>query len=377
LTGSFPALSLDGVAQGREASVAVASVGTVRRLAVVADDLTGAADAAAPFAAHGLTVAVALGAELPDADVVALNTDNRGRPAVDARARTHQAVRRVRDAELLFVKIDSTLRGQVRADVEGALAAWEAAVAVATPAFPAQGRVVRDGALLVHGEPTVPQVAALFPDGVEVVDAETHDDLLAVARRLAGGPSVVIGSGGLSRALAEVLPGAPRSRTADFRPPEQQYGSKVRGVLVVAGTPHPVTRAQLASLDGVVVTSADAAVDALRAGKRAVLTCEPAGPVEAESPAAVALAAGLATAAVAVLDAVPGTGLVLTGGATALAVAGALGATELRLHGEVGAGLPIGVLVAGPRRVPVVTKSGGFGAPDALTRAAEALEACA
>jgi uncharacterized protein YgbK (DUF1537 family) len=377
LTGFPRAFSLGGVAQGREASVAVASVGTVRRLAVVADDLTGAADAAAPFAAHGFTVAVALGAELPDADVVALSTDNRGRPAAEARERAHRAVGRVRGAERLFVKIDSTLRGQVRADVEGALAAWGAATAVAAPAFPAQGRVVRDGTLLVHGEATVPQVAALFPDGVEVVDAESHDDLLAVAHRLADATTVAIGSGGLSRALADVLPPAPRRPTADLPAPAPQHGSPVRPVLVVVGSPHPVTRAQLAALDAVAVTSAEAAGEAVRAGRRAVLTCDPGGPVEPESPAAVALGAGLAAAAVAVLDAVPGTGLVLTGGATALAVADALGATELRLHGEVVAGLPLGALVAGPRRVPVVTKSGGFGAPDALTRAAEALEACA
>ncbi|MHA6629636.1 four-carbon acid sugar kinase family protein [Pseudonocardia sichuanensis] len=356
----------------------MASLGTVRRLAVVADDLTGAADAAAPFAAHGFTVAVALGEQLPTADVVALSTDNRGRPAAEARERTHRAVGRVRDAELLFVKIDSTLRGQVRADVEGALAAWGAATAIATPAFPAQGRVVRDGALLVHGEPTVPQVAALFPDGVEVVDAESHDALLALARRLADGGSVGIGSGGLSRALAEVLPPPPSCRRTASVPSRRECRSSVEaGVLLVVGTPHPTTRAQLAPLGADLVSTASAAVSALRAGRRAVLTCEPDGPVDPESPAAVALGAGLAAAAVAVLDAVPGTGLVLTGGATALAVADALGATELRLHGEVVAGLPLGVLVAGPRRVPVVTKSGGFGAPDALTRAAEALEACA
>ncbi len=114
---------------GTEASVAVAPVGAVRRLAVVADDLTGAADAAAPF-----TV--------------------RGRPAAEARARTPRAVRRLRDAELLFVKIDSTLRGQVRADVEGALATWDAAAAVATPAFPAQGA-------LADVLPPTPPVAGL------------------------------------------------------------------------------------------------------------------------------------------------------------------------------------------------------------------------
>ncbi len=139
---------------GTEASVAVAPVGAVRRLAVVADDLTGAADAAAPVAVRGLTVAVALGEALPDVEVVAISTDNRGRPAAEARARTPRAVRRLRDAELLFVKIDSTLRGQVRADVEGALATWDAAAAVATPAFPAQGA-------LADVLPPTPPVAGL------------------------------------------------------------------------------------------------------------------------------------------------------------------------------------------------------------------------
>jgi uncharacterized protein YgbK (DUF1537 family) len=354
----------------------VAPVGAVRRLAVVADDLTGAADAAAPFAVRGLTVSVALGEELPDVEVVALSTDNRGRSAAEASARSRRAVGRVHDSELLFVKIDSTLRGQVRADVEGALSAWGAAAAVATPAFPAQGRVVRDGALLVHGVPTVPRVAALFPDGVAVVDAGDHDELVALARRVVADRSVAVGSGGLSRALADVL-GSPG---ADPPRPGSRPGA-VTGVLLVVGTPHPTTRAQLAHLVADPVSlgpaAADAAVAALRAGRRVVLTCTPDGPVEPESPAAAALAARLAAVAVAVLEAEPDTGLVLTGGATALAVATALGATELRLSGEVAAGLPLGALVAGPRRVPVVTKSGGFGAPDALDRAAEALEACA
>jgi uncharacterized protein YgbK (DUF1537 family) len=97
--------------------------------------------------------------------------------------------------------------------------------------------------------------------------------------------------------------------------------------------------------------------------------------VAPEGLAAAALAARLARTAVAVVDAVPSVGLVLTGGTTALAVATALGASELRLSAEVAEGLPRGELVAGERRVPVVTKSGGFGARDALRRAAQALEA--
>jgi uncharacterized protein YgbK (DUF1537 family) len=356
----------------------VASAGAVRRLAVVADDLTGAADAAAPFAARGLAVSVALSpADPAGVEVLALLTDNRRRPAAEAAERMRAAVARVRDwaPETLFVKIDSTLRGQVHADVSGALDAWGGAGAVVTPAFPAQGRTVRGGALVVHGETTVVRIEEHFPAGARVVDAETHDDLVALARRILDGGCVAVGSGGLSRALAAVLVDPPR--------PALRPRTGVTGVLVVVGTPHAVTRAQVAALReagaALVVAgpyAAEAAGAALRAGRRVVLTCEVDGEVEPESPAAAALAEKLAAVVSAVLEAVPAVGLVLTGGATALAVATALGATEVRLLAEVAEGLPLGELVMGDRRVPVVTKSGGFGARDALWRAAEALEAC-
>jgi D-threonate/D-erythronate kinase len=65
-------------------------------------------------------------------------------------------------------------------------------------------------------------------------------------------------------------------------------------------------------------------------------------------------------------------GLVLTGGATAVGVARRLGAAGIRLGGEVEAGVPVGVLI-GPRPYPVVTKAGGFGGPDTLVGAVEAL----
>ncbi|MEN3303552.1 four-carbon acid sugar kinase family protein [Pseudonocardia sp.] len=356
----------------------MASAGAVRRLAVVADDLTGAADAAAPFAARGLAVSVALSpADPAGVEVLALLTDNRRRPAAEAAERMRAAVARVRDwaPETLFVKIDSTLRGQVHADVSGALDAWGGAGAVVTPAFPAQGRTVRGGALVVHGETTVVRIEEHFPAGARVVDAETHDDLVALARRILDGGCVAVGSGGLSRALAAVLVDPPR--------PALRPRTGVTGVLVVVGTPHAVTRAQVAALReagaALVVAgpyAAEAAGAALRAGRRVVLTCEVDGEVEPESPAAAALAEKLAAVVSAVLEAVPAVGLVLTGGATALAVATALGATEVRLLAEVAEGLPLGELVMGDRRVPVVTKSGGFGARDALWRAAEALEAC-
>src|ERR1700754_1539191 len=102
-----------------------------RHLAVVADDLTGAADAAAPFAARGFAVSFVLPPHdvIPaDAEVIALLTDNRWRPEAEAARRMRAAVSRVRDwgPDMLFVKIDSTLRGRVRADVAVALGEWGA-----------------------------------------------------------------------------------------------------------------------------------------------------------------------------------------------------------------------------------------------------------
>jgi len=359
----------------------VTPVDTVRRLAVVADDLTGAADAAAPFAARGLHVSVALSEAVPPgAEVLALVTDSRWRPADEAARRMRAAVLRVRAwrAEMLFVKVDSTLRGRVRADVCVALEAWGPRHALATPAFPAQGRTVREGALVVHGEITVADVRRHFPDGVHVVDAESHADLVATAREIVDDGAVGVGSGGLARAVADVLVPTPgRSRGPD---------AMVTGVLLVVGTSHPATRAQMSSvLDAgaalVVVGSTpspvESATTALLAGRRVVLTCEVADEVEPDSREAAALAENMACVAHAVLEAAPSVGLVLTGGATALAVATALRAVELRLLSEVAEGLPLGEMVVGDRRIPVVTKSGGFGAKDSLCRAAEALEACA
>lgn len=350
------------------------------RIAVLGDDLTGAADAAAPFADRGLAASVVLGDALPDdIDVLALVTDSRWRPDEQATAGVAAAAARLHAwrPHLRFVKIDSTLRGRVHDDVATALADWDAGTVVATPAFPAQGRIVRDGALLVHGEPAVPRVADRLPAGVRVVDAATHEQLLTLAREIVDDGATAVGSGGLARALAEVLVDPPR--------PSCTALSAVAGVLIVAGTRHPATRSQVtALLDsgaasvelGRCATPVETAAAALQDGRRVVLTCAADGGIAPDTAAAVAHAEQIAGSVRAIVTRAPSAGLVLTGGATALAVAAALGATELRLHREVAEGLPLAELVAGDRRIPTVTKSGGFGDRDSLVRAAEALEAC-
>jgi len=128
---------------------------------IVADDLTGAGDSAVQFAALGWQARLTLGdpfavAVLPGS-VVAVVTDSRAQHAEAARLSTSSAVTALMGSGIdrLFVKIDSTLRGSVPDQIRGALNAWTHrypnAIAIVCPAYPAMGRTVEGGLLLVDG----------------------------------------------------------------------------------------------------------------------------------------------------------------------------------------------------------------------------------
>jgi D-threonate/D-erythronate kinase len=218
---------------------------TIIRIGIIADDLTGAADAAVPFVRAGWTTELQLRPGSSCADVVAVSTDSRALNARDAAAVVTTAVKRYRDAGIthLYKKIDSTLRGQVKAEVQAAREGWSRqAIAVVCPAFPAAGRTVVNGQLRVDGQPVAETAVAADPvtpvneshiptllgashvkpnsgDSAEqlakqirgcapivVVDATSEHDLqvLANAVRLLGSDAVAVGSAGLARHLASV-----------------------------------------------------------------------------------------------------------------------------------------------------------------------------
>lgn len=132
------------------------------RLLIVADDLSGAADSAIACTRTGLCATVSLGdgAVEPSAEVLAVDCDTRGLSAHEAAERVGRLVSRyvtVPDL-LLFKKIDSTLRGNIGAELAAMLAVRRAAsttgrrvVIVMAPAFPAGGRTTVDGCQFVHG----------------------------------------------------------------------------------------------------------------------------------------------------------------------------------------------------------------------------------
>ncbi len=131
---------------------------------VVADDLTGANATGARFARTGMRVAtvtpehVAVVAD--DYDVVVANLDSRSLPPQHAADLVTDVVEAVWPVSLVVKRVDSTLRGNIGAEVEAALRAVRdrapahtRARALFVPAFPASGRVTVDGVQLLDGVP--------------------------------------------------------------------------------------------------------------------------------------------------------------------------------------------------------------------------------
>jgi uncharacterized protein YgbK (DUF1537 family) len=283
----------------------------------------------------------------PETEVLSVDLDVRERSDAEASRAIAQAIRGVNTADAdsnVFVKIDSTLRGPVAGLVDGALRASGRALAVVAPAFPDQGRLVRDGRLVVNGRVGAGLVDLLGGLHVKIVDAEDNATLAEVARSASRHPEwLLVGSAGLARQLAP--PPAPTRLAARGTGP----------ILVVAGSPTPVTRAQLEQLpplDEVIVMATPPTDTRDDGAAAALLAVKVEGWAREQVPRAV----------------------VLTGGATAREVIHCLGATSLRLRGELEPGIPIGTLEDGRwHGVTAVTKAGGFGSPRTLLDVVHAL----
>jgi uncharacterized protein YgbK (DUF1537 family) len=401
---------------------------------VIADDLTGAADSAAPFAEAGLATFVFLDrAAAGDFRVAAVDTDSRKEPVGVATARTRAAADAALRAgcRVIYKKVDSTLRGHVGAEVGAAFAsAIDAAPAgirpliLMCPAFPALGRIVHSGRVLVDGTPLpatpaallnaaglavagVPSASALggaeaLASAIErladtavdaiVCDAACADDLRAIAEAGArlSRPLVWVGSGGLARPLPRAL-GLGTAKGAEWAEIASAEASPAPTVLLV-GSRTAVTQRQVAALarDENVETIAVAATTLL-AGEAS------AGWAEAVARLDRALRAGRDVAIVIAADAsaeaaehevaaalgrlsrvrAPIGALVATGGDTARAALRARGIDGYRLLGELETGVALGLAPPAEASSPlrIATKAGGFGTEETLVRCCASLRA--
>jgi len=379
---------------------------TPRLVGLVADDLTGATDSAVQFAAAGWsayllrTAAATPQGGHPGPTLLAVATGVRAAGDDQAAARTAAAVRDLsaRGCDRLYLKIDSTMRGSVSAQLRGALAAWSerhsGPVAVLCPAFPGQGRTVAGGQVLVDGVPvarspagvdpvtpvtesrldrlvpdatavTLPDLSALSVDGLGVpaettvyVDASTDDDLaeLAVAVGRLGPRGVPVGSAGLAAAMARQWSPGPLRSTCSIEPSAR--------ILVGVSSVHPAATQSVQRLRRALAERAAAhrtTVD--------VITT----PAARNDAAAIAAAFGNQVADQ--FMSAPYDALVLVGGDGAAATLDRVGATAITVHAALAPGVPIGTIVGGAAHgVRVVTKSGGFGDPDSLVGLVDRLQ---
>lgn len=341
------------------------------RVRIVADDLTGALDAAAPFARPDQPVALVLQAtEIPDRPALTISTESRDCDPAAAAAATTRACDVLGGAGALwFHKVDSVLRGQPFATTAAMMQHLGLPRCLFAPAFPAMGRITRGGLHLVRtGDDWHPaaksdiaaglRAAGLVPASeaagqtaaanARVVDADTQGDLDRAVARQTDPRLLWVGS----RALAEALAGA----VVPVRCPPF--------AIVVVGTAHPATRAQVAFAAARLVPVAE--TGPIRPGPGQCVVIDPV----AQSASAAMTRAAVRRAVLRIDPAgLEGRSLFVTGGETLSVVLKAVGARSLDCLGEVGPGLPMSIVRGGRLDgCSIVSKSGGFGEPDLLNR---------
>jgi len=125
-------------------------------IAVIADDLTGAAELAGAAASFGLSAEVHTSFRPESgADVIAIDSDTRSLNPTDAARVVGGIAREVQRAKpsWIYKKTDSVLRGNVRAEITALLAATGMTAATLVPANPSKGRVIVGGVYYVDGVP--------------------------------------------------------------------------------------------------------------------------------------------------------------------------------------------------------------------------------
>ena len=162
------------------------------RLAILADDLSSATDCGAQVVRSGLSVVVPLqGYSLPiqarAAQVISVDTDSRSLSAERAYAKVRTAAQQlVTEGWTHFYKsVDSTLRGNLGAEIEAVLDIVKSDCAIIAPAFPKYGRTTVDGMQYLHSRPLHETEFGTDPTA-PVKDADIARRLAEGSRRKAG-----------------------------------------------------------------------------------------------------------------------------------------------------------------------------------------------
>lgn len=209
------------------------------KLAILADDFTGALDTSVQFSSQGIsTVLTSVDqpwTSMPDnCEVLTMDLQTRHLPPTDVYRRVYRAAEKLRQKNVpyLYIKTDSGMRGNVGAALAAATDCWKSSVYF-VPAYPKTGRTVVDGALYVDGKPVsesvfgedlfnpvrhdriadiiaeqtrMPVVEKWQPEGAIVLrNASTNEDMKRLAAEMTPEVRLMAGCAGLAHYLPDKL----------------------------------------------------------------------------------------------------------------------------------------------------------------------------
>ena len=405
------------------------------RYILVADDLTGANDTGVQLLNHHLAATVGIAEQEehvridPSASALVLDTESRNISAPEASVRIKDvsaALAPFAGSSVFYKKVDSTMRGNLAAEVKTLAESLHLRTIIFTPAFPQNGRVVRDGVLYVDGAPVAETafardpikpvtssrladvMAALAPmplvaagpatppeafttPGCFCCDAASYEDLLTLVRNVLGVRAahevLWVGSAGLAGALLEANGEKREPLPAPHRTPVNAPA------LLLVGSVHPKNRIQARVLIDsgeaeplyldMTALEANPASELIRLESEALkrlknganlllLTSYSEADIRHDTSLAIAYTVGNLVRNL--LAAVTVRGLFMTGGETAVHVLRALDCHSARLIREVELGVPLIQLQGGTcPDLYAITKAGAFGNDQTLRNCLAAL----
>ncbi|MBQ7152105.1 MAG: four-carbon acid sugar kinase family protein [Synergistaceae bacterium] len=234
------------------------------KLLIVADDFTGALDSGVQFAALGADTKVITDSsydlsKVQGLDVLIFDAETRHVTKEEAYKKIFDFVKRAAALNVPYVykKTDSGLRGNIGSELAGAMDALCLDTMSFIPAFPKMNRITRGGVHYVDGVPVAQSMFGQDPfepvkfssvneiiksqtdkTGIKIFDAEKDSDLLKIAEDLKaqGALKLTAGCAGFAACLAKVI---------GFSGEAKKIPAMPKKFFMVCGSVNPVTKKQV------------------------------------------------------------------------------------------------------------------------------------
>ncbi len=402
------------------------------KLLVLADDFTGSLDTGVQFRAKGTRIRFGSPDNRyftnldEDIQVLIVDTESRHLPPEEASAVIRQVVRDAVAAGVRYIykKTDSGLRGNIGAELAAALAASAQPVLHFIPAYPQIGRTTRNGIHYIKGIPVGESVFAKDPfnpvlhsgvrdvilsqsnasvsitgealpeNGIVVHDAESEEDLTAIAAKLKEDNQLTLlaGCAGFAAVLPELL---------DLELAEDALPEFTPRLLTLCGSINPITIEQLEAAEAAGVPKINLTVTQKlrenwlesRDGQAEVsqwaqtIACHPSTVIDCDGLSdpeelealrkelglsfeemRCRIAENMGKITKILLDMGTDATLLITGGDTLLAAMNQLGQEELIPIREISPGVVLSQIRYREHTYSLLSKSGGFGQKDLLAQ---------